>query len=483
METPDSPITGFFVAAPSTIAVGEAFRIGVKVLCAPRKCAVGPGSDPMGSIFNLSFRGIHFMDNVPLGWTGTLEVSASEGYDGPDVLAFAAGAQAQYRPVKRFTDLKFTSPGFKFLTVRDPLSGLEGTSNPIRVTHEPPDERLFWGDIHSQTYFSDGLRGPEELYTFARDEAFLDIFALADHSEYLTDRQWEYFVGVTNDFDDPGSFTTLVGFEWTKHDPGHRNLYYPGDGGPIARANDPVLGNLGELYKLARDHGALLIPHHSANVVMGVTWEKGHAPEVEKLVEIYSIWGNSERPAARGNPRPIRHLQGEKMGRHVQDALALGYRMGFVGGGDIHDGRPGDELHSLQQQPEVYCKLRRQGIMGVWAKALTRPAIFQALKERRTFATTNVRTYLRFCVNGAFMGSEIKCPGPRKLSVAAASEVPFAEVEIVRNGEDIILDEPHERVVEKEFEDTDPLGKPAYYYARLTCEDGEMAWSSPVWVE
>ena len=53
METPDSPITGFFVAAPSTIAVGEAFRIGVKVLCAPRKCAVGPGSDPMGSIFNL----------------------------------------------------------------------------------------------------------------------------------------------------------------------------------------------------------------------------------------------------------------------------------------------------------------------------------------------------------------------------------------------------------------------------------------------
>ncbi|MDP6779856.1 MAG: CehA/McbA family metallohydrolase [Candidatus Latescibacteria bacterium] len=483
MQTSDAPITGLHVVAPSVIAVGEAFSIGVKVVCAPRKCAISRGADPVGSIFNLSYRGIHFMDNVPLGWRGTLDVSASEGHEGPDRLRFAAAEEERHRPVGRFGSLKFTSPGFKFITVRDPLSGLECTSNPIRVTNGPVEERLFWGDLHSQTYFSDGLRSPEELYTFARDEAFLDIFGLADHSECLTDRQWDYFTDVTNDFNEPGRFATLVGFEWTKHDPGHRNLYYPGDRGPIARADDPVLGNLKELHKLARDHGALLVPHHSANVVMGVTWEEGHDPEAERLVEIYSTWGNSERPAARGNPRPIRNLQGEKDGRHVQDALSLGYRMGLVGGGDIHDGRPGDEMHTLQQKPEGYRNLWRQGIMGVWATELTRPAIFQALMERRTFATTNVRTYLRFSVDGACMGSEIAHTGPRKISVAAASEVPFARVEIVRNGEDIILDEPNERIVEAEFEDPSLLTKPAHYYARLTREDGEMAWSSPVWVE
>ena len=483
MQTSNAPITGLSVVAPSVVGVSEAFSIGIKVLCAPRKCAINRGADPLGSIFNLSYRGIHFLDNVPVGWMGALEVSASEGYDGPHRLDFAVTEGDKHRPVGRFENLKFTSPGFKFITVRDPLSGLERTSNPIRVTQGPVEERLFWGDLHSQTYLSDGLRSPEELYTFARDEAFLDIFALSDHSEYLTDRQWAYFTDVTNDFNDPGSFTTLVGFEWTKHDPGHRNLYYPGDRGPIARADDPVLGNLEELHKLARDHGALLVPHHSANVVMGVTWEAGHDPEVERLVEIYSIWGNSERPAARGNPRPIRNLQGEKDGRHVQDALSLGYRMGFVGGGDIHDGRPGDELHTVQQKPEGYRDLWRQGIMGVWARELTRPAIFQALMERRTFATTNVRTYLRFSVNGAPMGCTVVGAGPRTISIAAASEVPFARIEIVRSGENIILDEPNERIVEAEFEDSSHLAKPAYYYARLTREDGEMAWSSPVWVE
>ncbi len=65
------------------------------------------------------------------------------------------------------------------------------------------------------------------------------------------------------------------------------------------------------------------------------------------------------------------------------------------------------------------------------------------MKERRTFATTNVRTHLRFCVNGAFMGSEIKCPGPRKLSVVAASEVPFAKVEIVRRLYELAHDVVH----------------------------------------
>lgn len=44
------------------------------------------------------------------------------------------------------------------------------------MVEENPHHRIFGGDIHSQTFFSDGLRCPEELYTFARDEAFVDFF-------------------------------------------------------------------------------------------------------------------------------------------------------------------------------------------------------------------------------------------------------------------------------------------------------------------
>ena len=76
-------------------------------------------------------------------------------------------------------------------------------------------------------------------------------------------------------------------------------------------------------------------------------WDAGWNPLFEKAVEVYSVWGSSERSAAAGNPRPIRTLEGEVEGQHVVDALRRGYRLSFVGGGDIHDVRPGDDLRQL----------------------------------------------------------------------------------------------------------------------------------------
>ena len=131
--------------------------------------------------------------------------------------------------------------------------------------------------------------------------------------------------------------------------PGHRNIYYRGPSGPVLRSSDPGCDTLEALWRrLDEMQGveAIAIPHHSANAMMGVDWSAGWNPRYETAVEIYSVWGNSEKPAAEGNPRPIEACDGEMSGRHVRDALAMGYRFGFVGGGDIHDGRPGDELHN-----------------------------------------------------------------------------------------------------------------------------------------
>ncbi len=478
--------SGFFVVAPSTVAIGEEFNLCVKALGEPYYVGAGCYQNifSVRSRYNHSPRGIRYMDNVLPEWSGLIAIDGTSGFSGPSEFSFE-GKSGPYpgdtRPIARISGCVFHEPGMQFITIRDFESDVSQVSNPICVSAEPLSERLFWGDIHSQTFFSDGLRCPEELYAFARDEAFLDIFALADHSEQLTDRQWEYFVNVTNDYNTSGAFATLVGLEWTSGKWGHRNVYYPGDWGPALRCNDPIYGQLENLYSAAREHGALVIPHHSANVTMGVDWSLGHDSEVERLAEIYSVWGNSERPAHAGNPRPIRTLGGEKDGQHILDALARGHRYGLVGGGDIHDGRPGDDLHQLQEQPQEYRNLWRQGIMGVWAKELTRAAIFEALWNRNVFATTNVRTYLTFSVCDAPMGSEIHHDSTRVIRVHAASEVPFATIELVRNGEDIRRIEPQQREITWEVKDLGSGGTD-WYYVRLTRQDGEMAWSSPVWV-
>ncbi|MDK1031686.1 MAG: DUF3604 domain-containing protein, partial [Planctomycetia bacterium] len=166
----------------------------------------------------------------------------------------------------------------------------------------------------------------------------------------------------------------------------------------------------------------------------------------------------------------------------VVDALALGRRFGFIGGGDIHDGRPGDELHNLQPEPADYRLLHRQGIMAVRAKELTREAVFDALWNRRVYATTNCRIYLEFDVCGAPMGSEIQAKGRRPIRVYAASEVPISRIEIVRSGADWQSVAPKQTEVLFETEDARADG-PAWYYARVTRSDGQMAWSSPVWVD
>jgi len=483
----EHPLTGFWAVAPSTVRVGETFDLKLKCLTTPHfvptRCYVG--YPRLAGTFNLSPRGITYMDNVADRWPGPLVFDGGTELSGPgriDCEALSGTFSEDARALGVVSGFSFRKPGTYTIHVTDSQTGITGQSNPIEVTQDEPELRLFWGDLHSQTYFSDGLRIPEELYHFAHHEGFLDIFALADHSEWLTDAQWEYFTSVTNEFYRPGSYVTFVGLEWTNSAIGHRNVYYPGDHGPILRYTDETGDSLEKVYQAAREYGGLVIPHHSANKTMGVKWDTLHDPEHVRLVEIHSVWGNSERPAEAGNPFPIRTLGGEQDGQHVVDALARGYRLGFVGGGDIHDGRPGDELHMLQKHPDAYRLLSRQGIMGVWATELTREAVWEALWNRRVYATTNVRIILRFEVCGVPMGQSVTAAGPRQIHVRAASQLPIDKIEIVKNGQDIFIESSGEPVVDAQFEDA-PGNTSDYYYARVTRTDGEMAWSSPVWVQ
>jgi len=485
----------FRVIIPSTLRVGEEFRIKVKAVGGVRDAPWGAypegSDDPMLGRYNLSPRGLRMKDDVPLGWRGVLEVEGTCGLVGPDHVHLGSEsgnfnpATGEWlaklpRPVGAFEGFKFTEPGCGRVTLRNPGTGAVGVSNPAEVVEEGPEFRLYWGDLHCQTFFSDGLRCPEELYEFAKEEGMLDIFGLADHDYGLSQLQWRYFVEVTNSFYRPGEFVTIVGYEWTSDRYGHRNLHFPGDWGQLLKCTEKEGHTLERIREHARRNGALLVPHHTANFKMGCSWDQGWDPECERLVEIYSVWGNSERPSSEGNTRPIRVSGGEREGQHVLDALDRGYRFGFIGGGDTHDGRPGDELHTLQER-EDYKLLWRQGIMGVWARELTREGVWEALWARRVYASSNCRILLWVTVCDAPMGSELRCSGPRRMAVRALGEGPISLLEVVRNRRTIAELRPHQETVSWSVEDT--FAGPAYYYVRVTQEDGEMAWSSPVWVE
>jgi len=480
-----SEISGLQVVCPSTVGAGEPFTIGLKVVIEP---SVAGFSCRGNEKYNLSRRydlsgggtsDMRYLENVPRAWDGTITLeSEGDGYHGPAKHSFEGT-----RPCGRVGGLSFSEPGLKFVTARDSTTGLTARSNPILVSERQPEEKLFWGDIHCHTWLSDGLRSPEQVCAFARDETFLDIFGIADHNGGPTPRQWDYCVGVSNDFNEPGRFVTLIGQEWGGgRSPGHLNVYYPASTG--SELSHRLPGNYQAFLQDARKHRALVIHHHSATAFFEKDWGEEYDPELHRLVEIYSVWGDSERPESVGNPRPVRALGGERDGQHVIDALKRGYRFGFIAGSDCHDGRPGAELHTLQEHMKQfdYHKLYRQGIMGVWATELTREAVFQALYERRTFATTGERVILRFSANGHPMGAEVSSGPDLEIRVEACSAVPVSQLALVGESGEVASTAPNGCEVRWEqqiaLSDTDER----WIYVRLTREDEEMAWSSPIWV-
>jgi len=463
-------ITGFMVVAPSIVAVGETFAIRIKALTEPY--IVGP-DHPEHSEANRSLRGAEYMDNVPASWPGAVRIeSDGHGLRGPQTFSFPGGT----RPIARIEGFSFAAPGVKVLIVRDEASAIEARSNPIQVQAGRPELRLFWGDIHCHTIESDGLRTPDQVCRFAREEGMLDIFAIADHGALPNAAIEQAIESHHSD----GRFVTLHADELDAA--GHVNVYYPDRPGRHVTKREH---RAGELVGAARDAGAMLVRHHTAAIYWEVDWDVGYAPDIMRLIEIYSAWGSSECSEADGNPRPIRALGGECEGQHVRDALNRGFRLGFIASSDSHDGRPGDDMMRLQTSPKLlavdYDKLERQGIMGVWAEALTREAIWDAMRKRCVYATTNVRVILKFSINGRPMGSELASAGTNRLEIEAHSEDAIARVDVIKDGAVLRSFAPEQSMFAAELDDA-VQGGTSWYYVRLTRTDGEMAWSSPIWV-
>ncbi|OGV53219.1 MAG: hypothetical protein A2X49_12530 [Lentisphaerae bacterium GWF2_52_8] len=474
-----------FCLIPSTLGMGDEFNLNVKILGDLRviesaSFAWSPRMPKLAGPFNrCTARNIQYLDNVLPAWSGKLLVEGGAALEGAEEVIFDGTSQGVFtgdtRPIRSFGGFRWKAAGFQFIKLIEPVTGVTVYSNPVYVSEKSPSTRIVWGDPHWQTFFSDGIRIPEELYAFARDEAFLDFGAISDHMEAISARQWDYFQAVSNDYNESGRFATLIGQEWTHHKCGHRNIYYRGNGGPALRSNDSDCDSLEKLWqKLDSCTGidAIAIPHHSANLTMGVDWGQGWNPKYERAVEIHSCWGSSECHKDDGNIKPITVCNGELKGQHVRDALNLGYKMGFVGAGDIHDGRPGDSLSEFQPEVELYKGLYPQGLTAASVSALTRENVFDAMKNHNTYATTHRRIFLD-------VQKSIQ-KGKLNLAIKTASEDGIKDVKLIFNGNEIETLSPDDdpRIVIREIS-IDRLSNSDYCYVRTTSMDGDIAWSSP----
>jgi hypothetical protein len=373
----------------------------------------------------------------------------------------------------RIAHLRIDKPGLHIL--RASADGLADTYQPVLLTDEIPSEQVYWGAIHGHSSVSDGEDTPDAYYTYGREVGLVDVCALTDHAWEIALHQRNAAMGrfagivkAAQRHHEDERFVTIPAYEWMGPD-GHVNIYHLDDDPDAPVYVDAVLDgieclSLDQLLERYRGQNVVVLPHASH----GMRWNH-FDPGLEPVVEMYSMWGNSEFECV--NP------EGANAG------LQRGYRFGFIGGSDGHHGCPG-QTGRLSRYKMLNC---REGLAAFRAPRLTRSAIFDAIRSRSTYATTGERIYLEFSINGVPMGGVVRLQPGSEVTFRArvAGTAPLASIECVRNGKVVHATQCSDFIETAAWGAVlpDKRSNADYFYLRVTQQDGEMAWSSPIWVE
>ncbi len=361
------------------------------------------------------------------------------------------------------------------------------------------------GDLHRHSELSHDLGGSADgslidFYRYMIDAAAMDFGAITDHQMGGGNDYWYWYTQKSTDlFHWAPVYTALFGYERSVTYPnGHRNVFHAQRGvpvvdfftkaalrglrPPVSATSDFLLENDTKLlYAALRESGGIAIPH-TPGTRMGTDW-RDNDPQVEAVVEIFQgCRNNYEAAGAPKSPDPERdkdNLAPPHMGYmpagFVSNAWNKGYRLGVISSSD----------HSSTHYSYAM----------VYTESLDRAGIIEAIRQRRTYgATDNILLDVR--VGEHLMGEEFAWTGPVRLEVKARGTAAIAKVTVIRNNEAVFSRAFNTREASFVYQDQEQAGGPAkdsaqrrgaredpsFYYVRVEQQDGQLAWSSPVWV-
>jgi hypothetical protein len=289
---------------------------------------------------------------------------------------------------------------------------------------------LYWGDIHNHNEC--GLAKGTFGRAIELARGHLDFWAATGHAWWHDmpelpkgGRQmflngferhrkfWPRTRGLVEEVTDD-KFCAILGYEWHSSEFGDYCLLFPEDNPQLFLPD-----HANKLLDFAEAKNALAIPHHLA-------YQRGwrganfdfHRQVTSPVVEVMSEHGCSMNLTS---PHDfVRHSMGGRSSFNTVDRqLANGLRFGFVGSSDSHTGYPG-----------AY----GEGVVGLWAPDLSRASIFDAIRSRRTYATTGERITVEFSINDQPMGSEIPFDSAREIKIRVEGQDTVKSIELIRNG-------------------------------------------------
>jgi len=340
--------------------------------------------------------------------------------------------------------------------------------------------QLLRGDFHRYTEWGeDGARESAlvDAYRYMLDAAGLDWSACCD-SAGPSGREYQWWTNqkLADVFHIPGRFVAMFGYERSAAYPeGSRSVIMARRG--IRPLPQPVKAAAAEPGPFAQDLQMLddylrrfeaVAAAHTTTTEMGTDWRlRGSDPKadlkLEPLVELYE--GDAQNYEMAGAPRAPSEqdaVGGWKPAGFISAALQKGYRLAFgASSGPV-------STHM------AYCNL--------WVTASTRIAVMEALRKRHVYASTDNIVADVSCDNH-FMGDEFRIKGAPVIRVKLIGTDVFSRVRIIKDGKEVYVGDPKSKTVDFGWPDKDVQpGVTAYYYVRGEQANGELVWSSPMWI-
>lgn len=329
---------------------------------------------------------------------------------------------------------------------------------------------FYYGNIHSHTGTGgdDGVSTYSHAFNFARHTAKLDFFAISPHSHMISNATYLSLLSAASTFNEDSIFVAIAGQEWnTISQGGHVNIY---------EAKELCSVPAGQWRKFYEEW----LPAHPE-----VTFVQFNHPNDRDFGNAFNTTGSYfvklielvNGPAF--STSTTESDSGTRYEAQYKRFLNQGWRVGATANQDNHEATWG------LSAPHRTCIL---------ANALTKAEILSALKERRCFATEDKNLRLKFIADDTiYMGQEysrntglvtftIIVWDTNSWDTIKKIEI-FGDLDGFGGSQASVLTTATFSSNSVSFNYSRILNiSTTYYFIKVTQVDGDLAWSSPIWI-
>ena len=331
------------------------------------------------------------------------------------------------------------------------------------------DYSIYFGGLHSHTNLSDGTGTPQQAYDSAK-AAGVSFMAVTDHSNWFDgdsatvaanlaggpSTEWANLKAIA-DANNTGSFVAIAGFEMTwSGGPGHINTF--NTVGYETRTHTAM--TLPAYYAQLAQYPQSISQLNHPGTTFGTFDDFGHwTAEADAVVNLVEV----------GNGEGVVHQSGYFPSyQYYQMALDKGWHVAPSNNQDTHKGN------------WMFSNDARTVIL---APELTRDALYEAIRQKRVYATEDKDLQVTYHLNGAVMGSTLDNPSALNFHITfsdAESTDIITRISIIGNGGAVVAStSPNASAGTWDY--TLPADPFNFYYVRIDQADTDVAVTAPVW--